>query len=74
MAASMRPLSSTDLTGLPPEGSRLRVAYQGVGGAYSKSAVEKAYPNCEAVPCEQFETAFEVFYQGSRPAKSLPRC
>ncbi|KVI07908.1 Prephenate dehydratase [Cynara cardunculus var. scolymus] len=55
-----RPLSSTDLTGLPPEGSRLRVAYQGVGGAYSESAAEKAYPNCEAVPCEQFETAFEA--------------
>ncbi|GJV29224.1 arogenate dehydratase/prephenate dehydratase 2, chloroplastic-like protein [Tanacetum coccineum] len=56
-----RPLTSTDLTGLPSEGSRLmRVAYQGVPGAYSESAAEKAYPNCEAVPCEQFETAFEA--------------
>ena len=33
---------------------------QGVRGAYSESAAEKAYPYCEAVPCEQFETAFEV--------------
>lgn len=33
---------------------------QGVHGAYSESAAEKAYPNCQAVPCEQFETAFEV--------------
>ncbi|PWA62015.1 arogenate dehydratase 2 [Artemisia annua] len=56
-----RPLTSTDLTGLPSEGSRLmRVAYQGVPGAYSESAAEKAYPSCEAVPCEQFETAFEA--------------
>lgn len=36
------------------------VFWQGVPGAYSESAAEKAYPNCEAVPCEQFETAFEV--------------
>ncbi|KAI3723966.1 hypothetical protein L2E82_35730 [Cichorium intybus] len=55
-----RPLTSTDLTGIPSEGSRIRVAYQGVPGAYSESAAEKAYPNCEAVPCEQFETAFEA--------------
>lgn len=33
---------------------------KGVRGAYSESAAEKAYPNCEAVPCEQFDTAFEV--------------
>lgn len=55
-----RPLTSTDLSGLPSEGSRIRVAYQGVPGAYSESAADKAYPNCEAVPCEQFETAFEA--------------
>ncbi|XP_058098296.1 arogenate dehydratase 2-like [Magnolia sinica] len=41
-------------------GSRLRVAYQGVPGAYSESAAAKAYPNCEAVPCEQFEIAFNA--------------
>ncbi|XP_028127217.1 arogenate dehydratase/prephenate dehydratase 2, chloroplastic-like isoform X2 [Camellia sinensis] len=53
-----RPLSSTHLS--VSDRSRLRVAYQGVGGAYSESAAEKAYPNCEAVPCEQFETAFDA--------------
>lgn len=36
---------------------------QGVPGAYSQLAAEKAYPNCEAVPCEQFETVFEVHFQ-----------
>ncbi|XP_050214183.1 arogenate dehydratase 2 [Mercurialis annua] len=55
-----RPLSSSQFSDSVSEGSRLRVAYQGVGGAYSESAAEKAYPNCEAVPCEQFDTAFEA--------------
>ncbi|VFQ98114.1 unnamed protein product [Cuscuta campestris] len=53
-----RPLTSADLSNMASQGSRLRVAYQGVRGAYSESAAEKAYPNCEAVPCEQFDTAF----------------
>ncbi|XP_073023464.1 arogenate dehydratase 2-like [Primulina eburnea] len=55
-----RPLTSAQLTNVTTEGSRLRVAYQGVRGAYSESAAEKAYPNCEAVPCEQFDTAFQA--------------
>ncbi|XVF12197.1 hypothetical protein REPUB_Repub08aG0093900 [Reevesia pubescens] len=32
---------------------------KGVRGAYSEAAVEKAYPNCEAVPCAQFDATFE---------------
>ncbi|XP_072997036.1 arogenate dehydratase 2-like isoform X1 [Typha latifolia] len=40
--------------------SGLRVAYQGLPGAYSEAAAAKAYPNCEAVPCELFETAFDA--------------
>ncbi|KAL8057522.1 hypothetical protein ABFX02_04G189600 [Erythranthe guttata] len=55
-----RPLTSALLSNLATEGSHLRVAYQGVRGAYSESAAEKAYPNCEPVPCEQFDTAFEA--------------
>ncbi|KAK4483138.1 hypothetical protein RD792_010318 [Penstemon davidsonii] len=55
-----RPLTSAKLSNLTLEGSLLRVAYQGVRGAYSESAAEKAYPNCEPVPCEQFDTAFEA--------------
>nr|GMD15979.1 arogenate dehydratase/prephenate dehydratase 2, chloroplastic [Ipomoea batatas] len=58
-----RPLTSADLSNMASQGSRLRVAYQGVRGAYSESAAEKAYPNCEAVPCEQFDTAFEALAQ-----------
>lgn len=55
-----KPLSSSQFSSSVSDGSRLRVAYQGVRGAYSESAAEKAYPNCEAVPCEQFDTAFEA--------------
>ncbi|KAL3675330.1 hypothetical protein R1sor_025278 [Riccia sorocarpa] len=51
--------TNTDLAQQPRHGSMLRVAYQGVPGAYSESAAEKAYPGCEAVPCEQFDTAFQ---------------
>ncbi|EXC33240.1 Arogenate dehydratase/prephenate dehydratase 2 [Morus notabilis] len=55
-----RPLTSSHLPHSLADGSRLRVAYQGVRGAYSESAADKAYPNCEAVPCDQFDSAFEA--------------
>ncbi|XP_042506304.1 arogenate dehydratase 2-like isoform X2 [Macadamia integrifolia] len=55
-----RPLSIIDLPNSPSPVSRLRVAYQGVQGAFSESAAEKAYPDCEAVACEQFDTAFDA--------------
>jgi hypothetical protein len=37
-----------------------RVAYQGVPGAYSEMAARKACPDCEPLPCDQFEVAFQV--------------
>ncbi|KAL4297396.1 hypothetical protein GQ457_12G026830 [Hibiscus cannabinus] len=55
-----RPLTSTPLPNTISDGPRLRVAYQGVRGAYSEAAAEKAYPNCEPVPCDQFDAAFEA--------------
>ncbi|XP_024356492.1 arogenate dehydratase/prephenate dehydratase 6, chloroplastic [Physcomitrium patens] len=55
-----KPLSIADLTLPPRGGSDVRVAYQGVPGAYSEAAAAKAYPRCEAVPCEQFEAAFSA--------------
>ncbi|KAI5019815.1 hypothetical protein ZWY2020_044703 [Hordeum vulgare] len=33
---------------------------QGCPGAYSEAAAKKAYPSCETVPCEYFETAFQI--------------
>lgn len=54
-----KPLTKiNDLSSTPMHGSAIRVAYQGVPGAYSEAAANKAYPNCEAVPCDQFEDAF----------------
>ncbi|XP_063939854.1 arogenate dehydratase 3-like [Daucus carota subsp. sativus] len=44
----------------PNDGSKVRVAYQGVPGAYSEAAALKAYPKCETVPCDQFEAAFKA--------------
>ncbi|CAN1252476.1 Arogenate dehydratase 3 [Linum perenne] len=55
-----KPLTITDLAPAPMHGSTLRVAYQGVPGAYSEAAAGKAYPNCEAIPCDQFEVAFQA--------------
>jgi arogenate/prephenate dehydratase len=55
-----QPLTITDLSPAPMHGSQLRVAYQGVPGAYSEAAAGKAYPNCEAIPCDQFEVAFQA--------------
>ncbi|EER96348.1 hypothetical protein BDA96_02G139600 [Sorghum bicolor] len=55
-----RPLSISDLSPAPMHGSQLRVAYQGVPGAYSEAAAAKAYPGCDAIPCDQFEVAFQA--------------
>ncbi|CAN6546699.1 unnamed protein product [Malus baccata var. baccata] len=53
-----KPLTANDLS--PPDGSKVRVAYQGLPGAYSEAAAVKAYPKCETVPCDQFEAAFKA--------------
>ncbi|KAF5729065.1 arogenate dehydratase/prephenate dehydratase 1 chloroplastic-like [Tripterygium wilfordii] len=55
-----KPLSATDLSSSPDGSSKVRVAYQGIPGAYSEAAALKAYPKCETVPCEQFEAAFQA--------------
>ncbi|XP_060169733.1 arogenate dehydratase 3-like [Lycium barbarum] len=56
-----KPLTTiTDLSPAPMHGAQLRVAYQGVPGAYSEAAAGKAYPKCDAIPCDQFEVAFQA--------------
>ncbi|XP_061345385.1 arogenate dehydratase 3-like [Gastrolobium bilobum] len=55
-----KPLTISDLSPAPMHGAQLRVAYQGVPGAYSEAAAGKAYPKCEAIPCDQFEVAFQA--------------
>ncbi|KAJ0973460.1 hypothetical protein J5N97_021419 [Dioscorea zingiberensis] len=55
-----KPLTIADLSPAPMHRNQLRVAYQGVPGAYSEVAPGKAYPSCEAIPCDQFEVAFQA--------------
>ncbi|KAK7303303.1 hypothetical protein RJT34_14206 [Clitoria ternatea] len=54
-----KPLTANDYPSLS-DGSKMRVAYQGLTGAYSEDAALKAYPNCETVPCDEFETTFKA--------------
>ncbi|XP_057996373.1 arogenate dehydratase/prephenate dehydratase 1, chloroplastic isoform X2 [Hevea brasiliensis] len=55
-----KPLSATDLSASHDDNIKVRVAYQGMAGAYSEAAALKAYPKCETVPCEHFEAAFKA--------------
>ncbi|KAI3682884.1 hypothetical protein L1987_83222 [Smallanthus sonchifolius] len=55
-----KPLTATDLVPSANDGSKARVAYQGLPGAYSEAAALKAYPKCETVPCDQFESVFKA--------------
>lgn len=55
-----KPLTINDMSHSQTHGSQIRVAYQGVPGAYSETAAGKAYPNCESIPCDQFEVAFQA--------------
>ncbi|KAJ1405577.1 Prephenate dehydratase [Sesbania bispinosa] len=54
-----KPLTAIDISS-PSDGSKVRVAYQGHPGAYSEDAALKAYPQCETVPCDEFEAAFKA--------------
>ncbi|KAL8214720.1 hypothetical protein R6Q57_004169 [Mikania cordata] len=55
-----KPLTAMDLVSSVNDGAKVRVAYQGLPGAYSEAAALKAYPKCETVPCDQFESVFKA--------------
>uniref|UniRef100_A0A5B7C139 Uncharacterized protein n=1 Tax=Davidia involucrata TaxID=16924 RepID=A0A5B7C139_DAVIN len=55
-----RPLSVTDFSASPNDGRKVRISYKGVPGAYSEDAALKVYPQCETVPCDEFEDAFKA--------------
>ncbi|TVU48789.1 hypothetical protein EJB05_00064, partial [Eragrostis curvula] len=48
------------------DGSQLRMAYQGVPGAYG----EKAYPGCDAITCDQFEVELCLAHRAVLPVES----
>ena len=51
---------------------KLRVAYQGMPGAYSEAAALTAYPTCDTCPCDQFENVFEATEQWTADRAVLP--
>ncbi|OWM79817.1 hypothetical protein CDL15_Pgr023229 [Punica granatum] len=55
-----KPLSVSDLSSTPEDGSKLRISFKGLSGSYSEDAALKAYPSCESVPCSEFEDAFKA--------------
>jgi prephenate dehydratase len=50
----------------------MRVAFQGEAGAYSEQAVYGYFGNVEAVPCESFESVFDVVSSGNCAAGLIP--
>ncbi|KAL6573844.1 ADP,ATP carrier protein [Orobanche hederae] len=55
-----KPLSAINFPSSSGDDKKARVAYRGVPGSYSEAAALKAYPNCETVPCDQFEAVFKA--------------
>ncbi|GMH07177.1 hypothetical protein Nepgr_009017 [Nepenthes gracilis] len=60
LSSLSKPLSVTDFSTTACSGSNVRVAFKGIPGAYSEDAALKAYPQCETVPCDEFEDAFKA--------------
>lgn len=50
----------------------LKIAYQGVPGAYSHIACKQLFPEQEYVPCETFEIAMEMVENGSVDKAVIP--
>lgn len=57
---AIRPLSVNDSSATPRDGLKVRISFKGLPGAYSEDAVLKVYPQCETVPCHEFEDAFKA--------------
>jgi prephenate dehydratase len=50
----------------------MRVAFQGEAGAYSEQAVYGYFGNVDAVPCESFDSVFDVVSSGNCAAGLIP--
>ncbi|PON62225.1 Bifunctional P-protein, chorismate mutase/prephenate dehydratase [Trema orientale] len=55
-----RPLTVSDFSVNPKDDSTLRIAFMGLPGSYSEDAALKAYPNCQPVPCDEYEDTFKA--------------
>lgn len=51
---------------------KLKIAYQGVAGAYSHIASMNVYPNQEYVPCDTFEKAMNLVQNGEVDFAMIP--
>lgn len=56
----MGPLTVSDFSPTLENKSKMRIAFKGVPGSFSEDAALKAYPDCETVPCDEFEDAFKA--------------
>ena len=50
----------------------LKIAYQGVPGAYSHIVCKQIFPNQEYIPCDTFELAMEMVQDGSVDKAVIP--
>ena len=51
---------------------KLKIAYQGVAGAYSNIAAMNVYPNQEYIACETFEIAMNMVQDGNADFAMIP--
>ncbi len=51
---------------------KLKIAYQGVAGAYSNIAAMNVYPNQEYIACETFELAMDMVQNGMADFAMIP--
>ncbi|MED6161070.1 ADP,ATP carrier protein [Stylosanthes scabra] len=55
-----KPLTISDIAAASDDSAKVRISYKGIPGSYSEDAARKAYPNCETVPCNDYEDAFKA--------------
>ncbi len=51
---------------------KLKIAYQGVAGAYSNIAAKNVYPDSDYIPCNTFEDAMDMVQRGEVDFAMIP--
>ncbi|XP_047324413.1 arogenate dehydratase/prephenate dehydratase 1, chloroplastic-like [Impatiens glandulifera] len=65
-----RSSSVTDISSV--DGRKVRVSYKGSPGVFDEDAALKAYPQCETIPCDEFEDIFKAVELGQVDKAVLP--